>query len=70
MVLRLYVAVLAFSVGAMSISCTPTSQMPAPDVTVVTSDAGNPCDIADAISQARLIRNPDGGQAIVVPCPQ
>jgi hypothetical protein len=44
---------------------------PAPyDVTIVAvSDGGMPCALADAISQARLIRDPDGGKAVVVPCP-
>lgn len=44
---------------------------PAPyDVTVVSSDGGMPCGLADAISQARLIRDPDSGLAVKVPCPE
>ena len=44
---------------------------PAPyDVTIVAvSDGGMPCALADAITTARLIRDPDSGLAVKVPCP-
>jgi hypothetical protein len=32
------------------------------------SDA-SPCAVADALTQGRMIRDPDGGMALVVPCP-
>jgi hypothetical protein len=49
-------------------SCTPTATLPAPDITITSSPDASPCAIADAISQARLIRG-DGGMPMVIPCP-
>lgn len=67
MVVRFYVAVLAVSVTALSISCTPSS-LTAPDVTATSTEGGkSPCQIDLEICQARLIRTPNGS-ALCPPC--
>jgi hypothetical protein len=68
MVLRSYVAVLALSVAALSISCTPSSTASPPqDVVITSTDSGDPCAVAKAITDQRLIRT-ESGAPLVVPC--
>jgi hypothetical protein len=52
------------------LGCTPSAAVPpVPDAWVITSTDAGPCDVADAITQARLVRD-EAGKALVVPCPK
>lgn len=46
-------------------ACQPS---PSPAAVSPASSEAAPCDIADALTQGRMIRNPNTGMAEVVPC--
>ncbi|MGO9358685.1 MAG: hypothetical protein ACLP1D_13585 [Xanthobacteraceae bacterium] len=59
------VALIVVIVGLLA--CTP--QIGTKPISPVDASDASPCDIADALTSARLIRDPSTGLAEKVPCP-
>ena len=66
--LKFSVASLLPVMCALLMRCTPSAPPSPPPPPPPPVDAG-PCTVADALTQGRMIRDPQTGNAKIVPCP-